>query len=266
MGPYWIPKDQIKWIYIYFSVVPKFIDQYWEVFSNISPGNRSLRGYPLIRLLLSREKNPEDLLHDSGFWSQPTSSKHWMWTYRKYNIGSIFKPYVVIKYGTNLPTLADVFPLGPVAVILPRANEQPPEKGNTGTFLVSVFLSFLAFLSNWRFKSNLHCVVHEHGNSHGSNTTRHWGQMAGNFHHLKTSHCVFVSICVFIWLLPPTHCDGHDWTGHLIVVHVSHEPLTRLFCRVRDGVDSWRSGLDTKQTERWKKRKELVFAALFAFN
>ena len=138
------------------------------------------------------------------------------------------------------------------------------EDGNTGT----CFCLFVFFwsLSNWRFKSNLHCVVHEHGNSHGSNTTRHWGQMAGNFHHLKTSHCVFVSICVFIWLLPPTHCDGHDWTGHLIVVHVSHEPLTRLFCRVRDGVDSWRSGLDTKQTERWKKRKELVFAALFAFN
>ena len=52
----------------------------------------------------------------------------------------------MIKYGTNLPTLVDVFPLGPVAVILPRANEQPPEKGNTGTFLVFVFSSFFAFV------------------------------------------------------------------------------------------------------------------------
>ena len=109
---------------------------------------------------------------------------------------------------------------------------------------------------NWRCKLNLDCVVHEHGNGHGSHTSRHWSQMAGNLHHLKNFHCDGTNFFPFgCWLLPPTHCDGQDWIGHLIVVHVSHKPLTRFFCRVRDSVDSWRSVVHTYKTERymWKK-------------
>merc|ERR1719234_1572723 len=58
-----------------------------------------------------------------------------------------------------------------------------------------------------RTDGSLHCVVHEHGYCHRSSTSRHRSQMAGYF-------------------------------NHLIVVDISHKPLTRLFGRVWDGVDA----------------------------